>query len=481
MSIFKHYSFKTLSMAFLVTLLSGFLTMTYAQSQWGQRGGVDAIAAIVNDEVITMRAVEREVAGVKKEFRSQNIPLPDDETLQKQVLQRLITEKLIEQQAQNFGIQVTDADVQRAVDLIAANNNLDEAGLRKEIHAAGIAWEDYLHSLRYDILLDQLRFRTVDEMITISESEVDAYLARHGYGSRGADSASAAPQEGDELVELAQIVIRVPENSSLGQERELQAKAQSILEQLRAGHDFATLAASFSDGDEALSGGHLGTRPLEGWPDVFVAAIKDLQPGEISGLVRSGQGFHIFKVTNRGVPAPVARQRPPSQASDSAYGAPMMVTQTHARHILIKLSQVMDDDKARERLEQLRQRVLYGEDFADLARSYSEDASAPQGGDLGWLSPGETVPAFEHAMNALAINEVSAPIRSPFGWHLIQVLDRREKDMSEELRRLEARMRLYEQYAEPAFEDWLAQVRGQAYIENRLDPTDNRRAPSRRR
>ncbi len=469
---------KTFLIAVWVVLCSGLVTLAQAQSE--QTTGLDAIAAIVNDDVITMRAVNRELSSVKREFGAQNIPLPDDETLQKQVLQRLITERLLAQQAAEFGIEVTDEDVARAVQMIAENNDLDEAGLKREIEANGIEWDEYLHSLRHDILIDQLRFRTVDEMVNISESEVDAYLARHGHAS-SAPAQGAAADDADELVELAQIVIRVPESSSLGQEREMQAKAESILEQLKAGEDFATLAASFSDGDEALSGGHLGTRPLDGWPDVFAAAIKDLQPGDISEIVRSGQGFHIFKVTNRGVPEPVAQQRAPSQASEAGGDSgPVMVTQTRARHILVKLSQVMDDDKARERLEQLRQRIAHGEDFADLARSYSEDPSAPQGGDLGWLSPGETVPAFEHAMDALSPDEVSAPVRSPFGWHLIQVIERREKDMSDELRRLEARQRLYEQYAEPAFEDWLAQIRGQAYVENRLDPSDSSSSQRRR-
>ncbi len=470
---------KTFLIAVWVVLCSGLVTLAQAQSE--QTTGLDAIAAIVNDDVITMRAVNRELSSVKREFGAQNIPLPDDETLQKQVLQRLITERLLAQQAAEFGIEVTDEDVARAVQMIAENNDLDEAGLKREIEANGIEWDEYLHSLRHDILIDQLRFRTVDEMVNISESEVDAYLARHGHAPSAPAQGAAPADDADELVELAQIVIRVPESSSLGQEREMQAKAESILEQLKAGEDFATLAASFSDGDEALSGGHLGTRPLDGWPDVFAAAIKDLQPGEISDIVRSGQGFHIFKVTNRGVPEPVAQQRAPSQASEAGGDSgPVMVTQTRARHILVKLSQVMDDDKARERLEQLRQRIAHGEDFADLARSYSEDPSAPQGGDLGWLSPGETVPAFEHAMDALSPDEVSAPVRSPFGWHLIQVIERREKDMSDELRRLEARQRLYEQYAEPAFEDWLAQILGQAYVENRLDPSDSSSSQRRR-
>src|SRR5690625_2127340 len=377
---------KTFLIAVWVVLCSGLVTLAQAQSE--QTTGLDAIAAIVNDDVITMRAVNRELSSVKREFGAQNIPLPDDETLQKQVLQRLITEKLLEQQAVEFGIQVTDEDVQRAVQMIAENNDLDEAGLKREISAAGIQWEEYLHSLRHDILIDQLRFSTVDEMINISESEVDAYLARHGHAPSSAAAASAADDDADELVELSQIVIRVPESSSFGQERELRAKADSILEQLRSGEDFATLAASFSDGDEALSGGHLGTRPLDGWPDVFVVAIKDLQPGEASEIVRSGPGFHIFKVTNRGVPDPVSRQRPPSQAGEGGNAGPVMVTQTRARHILVKLSQVMDDDKARERLEQLRQRIAHGEDFAEPARSYSEDPSAPQGGGVGWVGPG---------------------------------------------------------------------------------------------
>src|SRR5690625_3188631 len=383
-------TFKASIIALLVVLYSGFFAFAHAQEQ---KGGLDTIAAIVNNDVITMRTVIQETESIKREFSTQNIPLPDDETLQKQVLQRLITEKLLEQQAVEFGIQVTDEDVQRAVQMIAENNDLDEAGLKREISAAGIQWEEYLHSLRHDILIDQLRFRTVDEMINISESEVDAYLARHGHAPSSAAAAPAADDDADELVELSQIVIRVPESSSLGQERELRAKADSILEQLRSGEDFATLAASFSDGDEALSGGHLGTRPLDGWPDVFAAAIKDLQPVGVSEIVLSGKGFYIIKVTNRGVLAPVARQRPPSQAGVGGNAGPVLVKKTRSRHILVKLSQVMDDNKARERLEQLRQRIVHGEDFADLARSYSEDPSAPQGGDLGWLSPGETVPA----------------------------------------------------------------------------------------
>src|SRR5690625_1330508 len=470
-AILSTRTFSLLYCVALFVLAAAWSSSSSAQTE--QTGAIDTIAAIVNSDVITMRTVNKELQSVKQELSAQDIPLPDDETLSKQILQRLITEKLLEQEADELGITISDDDVQRAVELIAQNNDLDEEGLRREIKAAGVGWDDYLASLRHDILVDQLRFRTVDELINISESEIDAYLASRGF------EPTAPAASVDELIELSQIVVRVPEASSIGQERELRAKAESILSELQSGADFPTLAASFSDGSEALSGGHIGTRPLDGWPDVFIEAIQNLKTGEHSEIIKTGQGFHILMVTNRGVPEPVARQRAPS--SDVAADEPMVVTQTHARHILIKLSQVTSDEQARERLQQLRERMLHGEDFSDLARSYSEDPSAPQGGDLGWLSPGETVPAFEQSMNALEINEISEPIRSPFGWHLIQVLDRRQKYMSDEMRRLQARQALFEQYAEPAFEDWLAQIHGQAYIENRVDPASSTRARGQQR
>lgn len=469
--------FKALHWLLMCLMLGWFSLSAYAQSSSGSSAAVDTIAAIVNDDVITMRTLDRELQRVKGELNAQEVPLPEDDTLAKQVLQHLITERLIEQQADELGIVVTDEDVQNAVQMIAQNNDLDVDGLKREIQSAGLQWEDYLASLRNDIMVDQLRFRMVDEQIHISESEIDAYLKTQGVAVPGPDTAAASGQQ-DELVELSQIVIRVPENAGIGAERELRAKAESIMKELSSGADFATLAASFSDGDEALSGGHMGTRPLEGWPDIFVEAVRDLSAGQISDITRTGQGFHILKVTNRGVAEPVARQRAPS--SEASAGGPVMVTQTRARHILIKLSQVMTDEQARSRLEQLRERIRHGEDFSGLAQSYSEDPSAPQGGDLGWLSPGETVPAFEQAMDALSIGEVSAPVRSPFGWHLIQVEERREQDMSDELQRLQARQSLFEQYAEPAFDDWLAQIRGQAYIENRLDPSASSRNVRRR-
>jgi peptidyl-prolyl cis-trans isomerase SurA len=257
---------------------------------------------------------------------------------------------------------------------------------------------------------------------------------------------------------------------------------------LKSGEDFASLAAAASDGPEALQGGVMGERPLEGWPDLFVNAVANLGKGQISGILQSGNGFHILKVLDRrtaGAPARGPAQTParapepaPNPNSDNAVQlpqGPMQVTQTHARHILIKTSTVMSDDEARQRLVLLRQRIVDGkEDFGVLARQNSQDASAPQGGDLGWLNPGETVPEFEQVMNSLRPGEVSQPVHSRFGWHLIQVLERREKDVKDEVQRLQARRVLFERRSELAFDDWLEQLRDQAYIDNRLEKQQDR-------
>jgi peptidyl-prolyl cis-trans isomerase SurA len=282
--------------------------------------------------------------------------------------------------------------------------------------------------------------------------------------------------------------VRVPESASREQVATLRKKAEDILARLKSGEDFASLAAAASDGPEALQGGVMGERPLEGWPDLFVNAVANLGKGQISGILQSGNGFHILKVLDRrtaGAPARGPAQTParapepaPNPNSDNAVQlpqGPMQVTQTHARHILIKTSTVMSDDEARQRLVLLRQRIVDGkEDFGVLARQNSQDASAPQGGDLGWLNPGETVPEFEQVMNSLRPGEVSQPVHSRFGWHLIQVLERREKDVKDEVQRLQARRVLFERRSELAFDDWLEQLRDQAYIDNRLEKQQDR-------
>ena len=434
---------------------------------------VDGIAAVVNDEVITLRQVELEAEQVRQQLQHQKIPAPEQDVLRKQVLQRLINERLEQQEARTLGIRISPEQVTEGVRLIASRNKMTEAQLRAEVEKNGISWDQYLTNLKQEILLDQLRMRAVDSSINITDADIDTFLRAQG-GAGLASLGQSAAQQQDAPVTLAQILVRVPENADSRDEDRLRRKAEGLLAQARSGADFAGLAASSSDGQEALSGGVLGTRPLGDWPDLFAQAVHTLEPGQVSNLVRSGQGFHILKLLERGsTGAPATTTQAPG--AGVVQSGPMMVTQTHARHILVKLSKVMTSEQARTRIEQLQERVRNGESFEDLAKRYSEDSSAPQGGDLGWLSPGETVPPFEQAMDKLEPGQTSAPVESQFGWHLIQVVERRTRNMENEYKRMQARQALFQQRAEPAFEDWLNGLRGRAYIDNRLDPESSTR------
>ncbi|UAN02156.1 MULTISPECIES: peptidylprolyl isomerase [Achromobacter] len=461
---------------------------------------VDGIAAIVDKDVITLRELRDASQRVAGELKSRGIQVPDDQTLQHQVLQRLIMERVQRHEADRLGIRVDDKQIDTAIQAIASRNKITVQQLRQELEKSGTTWENYRKSLRDEIRSDRLRQRAVDSTIVISDAEVDAFLKDQrrnpAFGAAPAQAAQAQPQAqpqpapeqaaapaGPMLYALAQILVRVPEGSSPDQLALLRKKAEGLLARAKRGDDFASLAAASSDGPEALQGGVMGVRPLDGWPDLFVKAISNLQKGQVSQLIQSGNGFHIIKVMDRGTaqpapgrtaraPAPQAAPQPAPQpaAREQAPQGPTQVVQTRARHILIKTSTVMSDDLARQRLEQVRQRLVNGAaTFEEMARQYSQDASAPQGGELGWLNPGETVPPFEAAMNALQPGEISQPVQSPFGWHLIQVEERREHDATDDLARMRARQTLFERRAQPAFEDWLEQLRAQAYVDNRFE------------
>ncbi len=484
----------------LSRMLSAAACLLFAGAAWAQAAGagaaapdqparsgqfVDGIAAVVNKQVITLRQLEHETEQAKVMLGRQNIPLPEGDVLRRQVLQRMITEALLEQEAKRLNINVTETQVQTAVQSIAQRNKLSVEQLRGELERSGTPWPEYLEDLKREIRNDQLRHRVVDNQIIVSDAEVDAFLKNQSRGQNRLSALGANQQQRQQqaaepqLLALAQILVVVPEGASPSQVAQLRNKAEGLLQQVRGGADFAALAASSSDGPEALKGGDMGMRPVEGWPDLFLDAVRQVPEGSVSGLVQSGNGFHILKVLSRTDSAPqqpVANQAP-GQGMEPVPQGPVMVTQTRARHILIKTSPAMTEERAAQRLAQLRQRIEMGESFEDLARRYSEDASAPQGGDLGWTSLGDMVPQFEQAMNALQPGQVSDVVQSPFGWHLIKVEDRREKDMQSEYRRMQARQQLYQRRAEPAFEEWLGQLQGQSFIDNRLDPQSRRRAP----
>lgn len=464
---------RHLRLAIFITVSAMSGAFVQAQSQTNDSflqsaTSADGIAAVVNTEVITLRNVQLELETVTKNLKAQQIPIPEPEVLQKQVLQRLIDERLLYQEAAEMGLSPNNVDVDEAAEVVARSNNFSVSQLRTEVEKSGMNWDDYLKGLRQEVLIDQIRQRVIDPTINISDAEIDLFLKTQGINpdsTKEITNTVTGPIEGP--IELAQILIRIPEGASSSTRAELKQKAEGLLQQARQGADFAGLAAASSDGPEALQGGSMGARPLEGWPDVFAKAIKDTPTGQLSDVIQSGAGYHILKVLSKGQ----AQTKPAGSVADNS----LIVTQTKARHILIKLDQITTDEKAQDRINQINRRLRNGESFEELARAYSDDSSAPQGGDLGWLHPGETVPAFEQVMDELALGEVSEPVRSQFGWHIIRVEERRDRNVGNEFYRMQARQALHAQRVEPAFDDWFNQVRSQAFIDNRLDPQSSSR------
>lgn len=423
------------------------LILSAAQHASGQQPAagriqmLDRIVAVVNEDVITRRDLDVRLKSVMQQLRRQNTPPPPTDVLEKQVLERLIYTRVQLQLAKETGLRVDDGQLEKALARIAEGNKLSLAQLREAIEQDGINFSKFREDIRDEITMSQLREREVDNKITVADSEVDNLLK------------TLQTQDGKaEEFDLSHILIRVPEQASPEQLGERRARAEKALAQIRGGADFRQVAASFSDAPDAVQGGAMGWRELARLPTIFAEVVRGLKNGEVSAVLRSPNGLHIVRVNER-----------------RGQNAPLIVSQTHARHILIKTSEVVSESDARERLVKLKERLDNKVDFAELARLQSEDTSASRGGDLGWLSPGDTVPEFEKAMDALKPAEISGPVRSPFGWHLIQVIERRRQDMSEQQQRLQARMSLRAQKADEAYQEWLRQLRDKAFVEFRLE------------
>ena len=414
----------------------------FAQGRPARVIEADRIVAVVNNEVITLNELRDRMAQVERQLRQQGTQLPPRDVLEKHILEKLIVDRVQLQFAKETGLRIDDAQLEQALARIAEGNRMGMAQFRASLEQDGIAWGKFREDIRNEIAISRLREREVDSKITVSEGEIDNLL--ENAGAIGAEEYS-----------LAHILLRVPEQAKPEQLARLQARAEDIIAQLRRGADFAQLAASYSDAPDGLSGGLMGWRPLERLPALFAEIAPRLKPGEVSEVLRSPAGYHILKLLDRRGGAIKAQP----------------VEQTHARHILIKTSELVSEAEAKRRLTALKERATHGADFAELARLHSNDLSAAKGGDLGWLNPGDTVPEFEQAMNRLKPGEVGEPVQSPFGWHLIQVLERR-MDVSQERVRQTARMALRERKADEAYQDWLRQMRDQAYVEYRLE--DNR-------
>jgi peptidyl-prolyl cis-trans isomerase SurA len=424
---------------FLIACLSSlFSQASFAEPQ--DPVEADRIVAVVGSDVITYVELRNRLASALKQLQKQGTPLPPQDVLERQMLERLIMDRAQLQYAKDSGMKVDDVQLDQAIGRIAAGNRMALPEFRAALEKDGVQYASFREDIRNEMISVRLREREVDSKLVISDGEIDNYLATQ--------AASGSSEE----YQLAHILLRAPESASPEQLQKLRLRGEQALKRARAGENFAELTAAFSDAPDALQGGDLGWRPLSRLPSLYADAAGRLQQGEVSELLRSSAGFHVVKLIGK---------RGGSLAAS--------VQQTRARHILIRVNEVVSEAEARRKLEAVRERVANGVDFAEQARLYSQDGSAAKGGDLGWLSPGDTVPEFERAMDALKVNEVSPVVQSPFGMHLIQVQERRERDVSAERQRTVARQAIRERKLDEAYQDWLRQLRDRTYVENRLD------------
>ncbi len=401
---------------------------------------VDRIVATVNNAVITQYELKSRLEQALKQLEGQR--LPGRKQLEQQVLERMITEKALLQVAEDTGIRVDAIQVDRALTRIAQGNNMSLETFRVALEKDGVPLGAFREQVRTEMVLTRLREREVENRVVVTEAEVDNFLT---------NPASETTQQ--TVYNLSHIFIAIPEGSSPEKQAELKAKAEKALAELKTGADFNQVSASYSDAQNALKGGNMGWRSEAQLPGLFSSALTGMKQGDATQVLRSPNGFHILKLNDK-----------------RGNFQQMLIKQTRARHILVKLNEVVNDAEARQRLLNLKERIEQGgASFEDLAKLNSDDLSASRGGDLGWLNPGDTVPEFERAMDSLKDGEISAPIQSPFGWHLIQVLERREQDVTQDRKRLEAKRALRDRKSEEAFEDWVRQVRDRAYVEIRLD------------
>ncbi len=409
-----------------------------------QKGG-DFIVAVVNSEPITNNEVRLQVLRFEQQLALQGTPLPPRREVTASVLERLVVERAQLQVARDTGLRADDAALDLAEQTVARQNQISVTEMRRRLGLDGVSVEKFRSDLREQILLGRLREREIEARVRISEADLDQFI-REQQGNT--DIANLE-------INLAQILVAVPESANETQINALAARAKRALERARAGEDFAALAREFSDSAERNNGGLLGLRSTQRYPDLFVSAVSALPVGAITEPLRSGAGFHILKLIekkNAGVPS-------------------VTVTQTRARHILLRPSPQLSEREAVARLAEFKQRLLSSQTFfANLAREHSQDGSAQSGGDLGWANPGQFVPEFEDVLNTLAPNQISDPVVSRFGVHLIQALERRVTTLSEREQRDIARGLLREKKTEQALSAWVQEVRGRAYVELREPP-----------
>ena len=402
---------------------------------------LNGIAAVVDDDVITWHELDQRVASISKQLQQKGTRLPPNNILERQILERMIIEKLQLASAKQLGIQVNDEQLNLIITKIASENGMNLEQFRQRLASDGMGFADFREQIRSEVLISRLKTKQVDNRVTVTPQEVDAFL-----------EAQKGQQEQNAEYHLRHILVALPGSASPEQVKAGRDKAENLLKQLQQGADFKQIAISYSDGQQALEGGDLGWRRLGQLPTQFAEVVAKMEPGQVSPILRSSSGFHLLKLEEKRGEKKV------------------MVRQVHARHILIKTNELVSDDEAKARLERLRERILNGADFATLARGNSEDpGSAANGGDLGWANPSIYVSAFQEALKDTPVGQISQPFRSQFGWHILQPLEWREHDSTDEARRNRAFKTLRDRKIEEETQSWLRRLRDEAYVEYRLE------------
>nr|WP_281722328.1 peptidylprolyl isomerase [Nitrosomonas nitrosa] len=403
---------------------------------------IDHIVAVVNEEVITRNELNDLIENTVKQLQKQGTQLPPYDVLEKQLLERLIMTRIQLQRAKEIGISVSDTELDQTLRNIAKENNLSMGDFYAALEQEGIGLSRFRDEIRDEMLMVRLKEREISSRVNVTEGEIDNFLRTQETSAIGNDD-----------YHVAHILVQIFEQMDAAQVEAKRLRAEEALAKLQEGVEFAQVSAEFSDAPNALQGGDLGWRPIMQMGPAFAEMLINMQPGEVTPVIQSPVGFHILKLLGR---------RPQETPV-------VIINQTNARHILIKINELTSEDDAHRMIMQIKDRIDSGANFAETAKAYSEDASASSGGDLGWLSPGDTVREFEQAMDALLPGQISPPVRTQFGWHLIQVVQRRTQDVSEQQQRQHAHKAIHARKADMVMQEWLQQLRDQVYVEYRAE------------
>ncbi len=426
----------------LIQIIAGF-AMTIgllSQPAVADEKPIDSIVAVVNDGVILATELHAEMEKTMQKLQASRTRIPPRNILQDQVLEHLIIKTLQLDVAKRSRVNIDDQQLNSAIQGIAQNNNISVTQLKQELERQGIDYLEFRQEIREQMMLDVLRKRYVDQQIHVTEKEIANYVANQ-------QSVGQNAQE----YKTAFILIEIPEAAASEEIKKSREKAEMVMQKLRDGADFSEMAVSYSDGGNALEGGALEARKANQLPSMFADIVPDMQVGEFSGIIKSNGGYYIVKLL------------------DVSQGKAEMVVQTKLRHILIKPSEILTANQARQKLEQIRARIVNGEDFAQLARSNSDDkGTASAGGEMDYMSPGVFVPEFEEQADKLKIDEVSPVFKTRFGFHIAQVLDRREHDDSEQVMRMKAMENIRQRKSQEAMQLWLRRIRDEAFVKIKI-------------